>query len=81
MRHNIWSITIGNNTPITAKQSKEDIQVLQHDDKLSDPVTIVITKHVTKATPTRIEQDWATFDQMRIVPHHNIDSDTTPKNQ
>ena len=78
MRHNIWLLAIGNNNPITAKQAIEDIQALQHDDKLLDPVTIVIAKRDSKATPTHIEQDWATFDQMRIVPHHIIDSDATP---
>ena len=38
----------------------------------------MISKRSSRATNTQIEQDWATFDQMRIVPHHIIDSDTLP---
>ena len=78
MKHNIWILAIENNTPITAAQAIKDLQSLQHSDKQSDPIKMVIAKRSSKATKTQIEQDWATFDQMRIVPYHIIDSDTLP---
>ena len=78
MRHNIWILAIGNNNPITSAQAVIDLQALQLPDKESDPIKLVIAKRSSKATNTQIEQDWATFDQMRIVPHHIIDSDTLP---
>ena len=78
MKHNIWILAIENNNPITAAQAVQDLQDLQHSDKQSDPIKMVLAKRSSKATKTQIEQDWATFDQMRIVPHHIIDSDTLP---
>ena len=76
MKHNIWILAIENNNPITAAQAVQDLQDLQHSDKQSDHIKMVLAKRSSNATKTQIEQNWATCDQMRIVPHHTIDSDT-----
>ena len=74
-RHNVWILAIGNNNPMTEKQAKQDFRNLQLDDMTSPPIQIVIAKRRSGQTLTHIQQDWATFDQMRIVPHHVIDTD------
>ncbi len=79
MEHNNWILAIANNNPITVAQAVQDLQDLQHNDRQSAPIKMVIAKRSSKATKTQIEQDWATFDQMRIVPYHIIDSDTLPR--
>ena len=75
LRHNVWIIAIANNNPISVNQVKTDIINLQHNDRKSDPILFVLAKRSSDSTPTQIEQDWATFDQMRIVPYHIIDTD------
>ena len=74
-RHNVWILAIGNNSPITVQQVKDDITNLQHPDTISDPVTIIVAKRDSRAPPTLIQNDWALFDQFRVIPHHVVDSD------
>ena len=69
---------MGNTNPITALQDMTDIQNLQHKDKGSGPITFVLAKRSSHPTPTQRKQDWATFDQMRIVPHHIMDTYAIP---
>ena len=55
---------------------KKDISILKHPTQISEPVTIVICKRDSNPNPTYLRQDWVTFDQMRIVPHHIVNTDT-----
>ena len=51
---------------------------MQQQDRKSEPVKLELAKRSSKPTPEQIEQNWAIFDQMRIFPHHTIDTDALP---
>ena len=72
--HNIWILAIGNNSPITVEQAKTGFAQYQLQDQPSPPIKIVIAKRDSRPTPTNIQNDWAVFDQFRVVPHHIVDS-------
>ena len=61
---------------MTEVQAKQDFRDLQLKNATSPPIMILIAKRRSTQTLTHIQQDWATFDQMRIVPHHIVDIDT-----
>ena len=73
-RHNVWILAIGNNAPITAEQAKKDITSHQQPNAVSAPVNMVIAKRCSRPPPTTLQNDWAAFQQFRIVPHHIVDS-------
>ena len=75
LKHNIWILAIGNKNTMTTEQVRKDIRGYQKQDRCSDQINFVLAKRDSIPTPTAIEQDWSTFDQMKIVPHHIIDSD------
>ena len=63
-RHNVWILAIGNNNPMTEAQAKKYLRDYQLDDTTSSPIKFFIAKSRSTQTPTYIQQDWATFDQM-----------------
>ena len=60
---------------MTEEQAKKEFRDLQLDNATSPPIMIVIAKRRSTQTLTCIQQDWATFDQMQIVPYHVVDTD------
>ena len=60
---------------MTEEQAKQDFRDLQLDNATSPPIMTVIAKRSSAQTLTHIQKDWATFVQIRIVPHHVVDID------
>ena len=65
---------------MTAKQAEEDLRGHQLEGKKSPVFTLLISKRTSTVPPTHIQQDWSTFDQMRMVPHHIVDTDALTSN-
>lgn len=60
---------------MTKKQVKQNFRDIKLDNAILPPISIVIAKKSSIQIITPIQQDWATFDQMWIVPHHVLDTD------
>ena len=75
MRHNVWTLAIGNNDPITPEQALKDLQNAQIDKKTTT-IEIVISKRDSQDhIRTNIGERWASFDQMRMIKLRVLDSD------
>ena len=69
-RHNIWIIAIDNKNHITVDQVKKNLISHQHPTEISDPIKMVVAKRISNPPPTLLQNHWATFNQIRIIPHH-----------
>jgi len=68
-------MAMGNNNSITAEQVN---RISQHPIETLNPIIFVIAKRKPGTAPAHLQQDWSTFDQMRIILHHIVDTDVVP---
>ena len=74
LRHTTLIPAVCNTYPITEAQEEADLFQHQNPDSLSPPIIMVIVKRDSHPTPTNIQNDWAIFDQFRVVLRHIVDS-------